>query len=70
MPPVGSDLLLLTCSVTRLFSARCFVPHQPHGSRLCLFDPAFSHPSIPSGSPDLLISGSYPAGASGGRLYH
>ncbi|CAI9545167.1 unnamed protein product [Staurois parvus] len=58
MPPIGFDLLLLTWPVTRLFSARCFVPHRPHGYRPGLSDLAPAQPSIPSGSPNLLIAGS------------
>ncbi|CAI9586309.1 unnamed protein product [Staurois parvus] len=45
MPPCGSDLLLLTWRVTRPFSARCFVPHRPHGYRLGLSDLAPVHSS-------------------------
>ncbi|CAI9606975.1 unnamed protein product [Staurois parvus] len=58
MPPCGSDLLL-TWHVTRPFSARCFVPHRPHGYRLGLSDHALAHPSC-----------SHPAGTSGELLYH
>ncbi|CAI9533385.1 unnamed protein product [Staurois parvus] len=48
MPPIGSDLLLLTWHVTRLFSARCLVPHRPLCYRPGLCD--LAHPAIPRNS--------------------
>ncbi|CAI9540493.1 unnamed protein product [Staurois parvus] len=71
MPPIGSDLLLLTWRVTRLFSARCSVPHRPHSYRPGLYDPAPAQPSIhPSGvsrPPHTWLS---PVGAPGEYPYH
>ncbi|CAI9537840.1 unnamed protein product [Staurois parvus] len=52
MPPIGSDLLLLTWRVTQLFSARCIVPYRPPCYRPGLSDFAPAQPSIhpsPSG---------------------
>ncbi|CAI9585050.1 unnamed protein product [Staurois parvus] len=61
MPLIKSDLLLLTWRVTRRFSACSLVPYRPLHYRLGLSDYALAQPShraIPSGSPDLLTSGS------------
>ncbi|CAI9584075.1 unnamed protein product, partial [Staurois parvus] len=61
MPLIRSDLLLLTWCVTRRFSACSLVPYRPLRYQLGLSDFALAQPSIhpiPSGSPDLLTSGS------------
>ncbi|CAI9590570.1 unnamed protein product [Staurois parvus] len=71
MPPIGSDLLLLTWRVTRLFFARCSVPHRPHSYRPGLYDLPSIHPSIPlngvSRPPHTWLS---PVGAPGEYPYH
>ncbi|CAI9601330.1 unnamed protein product, partial [Staurois parvus] len=46
MPPIRSDLLLLTWRVTRRFSACSLVPYRPLLYRLGLSDYALAQPSI------------------------